>query len=295
MTAPQAYRQSADPRSLRAGRHTLPLSRPLIMGVVNVTPDSFSDGGLFHDAARAIEHARQLAAEGADILDIGGESSRPGAQAVPLEEERSRVLPVLEALVPLGVPVSVDTYKPELMREAIAAGAAMINDVFGLRRPGAVEAVAAGEVAVCIMHMQGEPRSMQQAPRYDDVVAEVREFLLARAGAAIAAGVARERIVLDPGFGFGKTPEHNLELIRALPRLAEAGYPLLAGLSRKSLFGKIVGRPAGERVYASVAGALLAAQRGVSILRVHDVAATRDALLVLRAIEDGDYVPSERN
>ncbi|HZP92581.1 MAG TPA: dihydropteroate synthase [Burkholderiales bacterium] len=265
------------------------------MGVVNVTPDSFSDGGLFYEAARAIEHARRLAAEGADILDIGGESSRPGAQAVPLEEERRRVLPVLEAIVPLGVPVSVDTYKPELMREAVAAGAAMINDIFGLRRPGALEAVAAGEAAVCIMHMQGEPRSMQQAPRYDDVVAEVREFLLARAAVAVAAGIARERIVLDPGFGFGKTPEHNLELIRALPRLAGAGYPLLAGLSRKSLFGTIVGRPAAERVHASVAGALLAAQRGASILRVHDVAATRDALLVLRAIEDSHYVPGERN
>ena len=292
-TAPQASRPIAAPRLLRAGRHTL--SRPLIMGVVNVTPDSFSDGGLFYEAARAIEHARRLAAEGADILDIGGESSRPGAQAVPLEEERRRVLPVLEAIVPLGVPVSVDTYKPELMREAVAAGAAMINDIFGLRRPGALEAVAAGEAAVCIMHMQGEPRSMQQAPRYDDVVAEVREFLLARAAVAVAAGIARERIVLDPGFGFGKTPEHNLELIRALPRLAGAGYPLLAGLSRKSLFGTIVGRPAAERVHASVAGALLAAQRGASILRVHDVAATRDALLVLRAIEDSHYVPGERN
>src|SRR5581483_3251162 len=172
---------------------------------------------------------------------------------------------------------------------------AMINDIFGLRRPGALEAVAAGEAAVCIMHMQGEPRSMQQAPRYDDVVAEVREFLLARAAVAVAAGIARERIVLDPGFGFGKTPEHNLELIRALPRLAGAGYPLLAGLSRKSLFGTIVGRPAAERVHASVAGALLAAQRGASILRVHDVAATRDALLVLRAIEDSHFVPGERN
>jgi len=196
---------------------------------------------------------------------------------------------VLERLVELPVPVSVDSCKPEVMRRAIAAGAAMINDIFALRAQGAMEALAESAAAVCLMHMQGEPRTMQQAPQYRDVVGEVEAFLAERAAAAVACGIGRDRIVLDPGFGFGKTPQHNLELIRGLPRLREAGYPLLAGLSRKALFGKIVGREAAERVYASAAGALLAAQRGASIVRVHDVAATRDSLLVLRAIEDTTY------
>jgi len=259
------------------------------MGIVNVTPDSFSDGGRYFDPRRAFDHGRQLVEEGADMLDIGGESSRPGAQPVAADEELRRVLPVLEQLVQLPVPVSVDTAKPEVMRRAIDAGAAMINDIFGLRSAGALEAVAGSGVAVCLMHMQGEPRTMQQAPRYRDVVGEVETFLAERAIAAIAAGIGHDRIVLDPGFGFGKTPQHNLELIRALPRLREGGYPLLAGLSRKGLFGKIVGREAAERVYASAAGALLAAQRGAAILRVHDVAATRDSLLVLRAIDDTTF------
>ena len=259
------------------------------MGIVNVTPDSFSDGGKYFDSGRALDHARQLLEEGADILDIGGVSSRPGAEPVGVDEELRRVLSVLERLVELPVPVSVDTCKPEVMRRVAAAGAAMINDIFALRALGALDAAAESPVAVCLMHMQGEPRTMQQAPHYRDVVGEVEAFLVERAAAAVAAGIGRDRIVLDPGFGFGKTPQHNLELIRALPRLREAGFPLLAGLSRKALFGKIVGREAAERVYASAAGALLAAQRGASIVRVHDVAATRDCLLVLRAIDDTTF------
>ncbi len=259
------------------------------MGILNITPDSFSDGGRFFDSGRAMEHGRQLIEEGADILDIGGESSRPGAEPVDVDEELRRVLPVLEKLAELPVPVSVDTCKPEVMRRAIAAGAAMINDILALRAEGALEAVAGSPVAVCLMHMQGEPRTMQQAPHYRDVVAEVQAFLAGRAAAAVAGGIGQDRIVLDPGFGFGKTPQHNLELIRALPRLREAGYPLLAGLSRKGLFGKIVGREAAQRVHASAAGALLAAQRGAAIVRVHDVAATRDSLLVLRAIDDTTF------
>lgn len=256
------------------------------MGVLNVTPDSFSDGGRFLDAANALAHANSLIEEGADIIDIGGESSRPGAAPVDVDEELRRVLPVLERLSHLPVPISVDTAKPEVMRSVIAAGAAMINDIFALRAPGALEAVTDSNAAVCLMHMQGEPRTMQEAPHYLDVVAEVGAFLDGRVKAVVAAGIGHDRIVLDPGFGFGKTPQHNLELIRALPRLRAMGYPLLAGLSRKSLFGKIVGRAAAERVHASVAGALLAVQRGASIVRVHDVAATRDSLLVLRAIDD---------
>lgn len=283
------------PGELRAGRFTLPLSRPLIMGVVNITPDSFSDGGRFFDPAHAMEQSRRLVDEGADLLDIGGESSRPGAAPVVLEEERRRVIPVLERVIELGVPVSVDTCKPEVMREAIAVGAAMINDINGLRAPGALDAISAGAAAVCVMHMQGEPGTMQRAPSYRDVVAEVRDFLLARAQALVERGVGRERIVLDPGFGFGKTAQHSLELLRRLRVLADCGYPVLAGLSRKSLLGRITGQPVESRVFASVAAALLAAQRGARILRVHDVAATRDALLVQRAVEDDTYALIEHD
>jgi dihydropteroate synthase len=272
---------------LRAGRFSLALARPLIMGVVNVTPDSFSDGGRFLDAAQALDHARALISEGADLLDIGGESSRPGAEPVPLEEERRRVLPLLERLVGLGVPVSVDTCKPALMRETIAAGAAMINDIHGLRDAGALEAVAESDAAVCIMHMQGEPRRMQLAPTYRDVVAEVRDFLEARADAAMRAGIDRSRIVIDPGFGFGKDAGHNLELLRCLSKVAGSGYPVLAGLSRKSLLGRITGKPVSERSYASVAAALIAAQNGAAILRVHEVGATRDAMQVYQAVLNG--------
>lgn len=286
---------AAEPGELRAGRFVLPLTRPLIMGVVNITPDSFSDGGRFLDPARAVEQLQRLVEEGADLLDIGGESSRPGAAPVTLEEERRRVMPVLERAVELGVPVSVDTSKPELMREAVAAGAAMINDINGLRAPDALEAASAGDAAVCIMHMQGEPGTMQRAPAYGDVVSEVREYLLARAQALRGLGVARARIVLDPGFGFGKTAQHSLELLRRLPALVECGFPVLVGLSRKSVLGKITGRPVDSRLCASVAAAMLAAQRGASILRVHDVAATRDALLVQRAVLDQAYTLIEHD
>lgn len=255
------------------------------MGVVNVTPDSFSDGGHFLQAQAAVDHARRLIDEGADLLDVGGESTRPGAAPVALDEERRRVLPVIEALAGAGVPLSVDTQKPELMREAVAAGAALINDVNGFEAPGALEAVAGSGCAICIMHRQGDPRTMQQAPQYSDVVAEVDAWLRRRTAAAEQAGVARDHIVLDPGFGFGKTLEHNLALLRGLKVIAAAGYPVLAGLSRKSMIGALTGKPVGERMAGSVAAALLAAQRGAAIVRVHDVAATRDAFAVWSAVE----------
>jgi dihydropteroate synthase len=260
------------------------LEKPLIMGVVNVTPDSFSDGGRYFRITDAVEHARRLIDEGADILDIGGESSRPGAQAVSMEEEINRAIPVIEALREAGVPLSIDTAKPAVMRAAIAAGAAMVNDIEALQAPGALEAVSASDAAVCLMHMQGRPRTMQQAPHYDNVVAEVQAFLADRVAAVTAAGIAPERIVLDPGFGFGKTLEHNVEILRCLNEFTSLEYPLLAGLSRKSMLGAMTGRAVGDRLHASVAAALLAAERGAAILRVHDVAATRDALVVLAAI-----------
>ena len=267
------------------GKFHLALDRPLIMGVVNVTPDSFSDGGNFIELKHALTHARALIAEGADLLDIGGESTRPGAAPVSLDEERRRVLPVIEALVGGAVPVCVDTQKPELMLDAVAAGAAMVNDVYGFRAPGAFEAVAASTAAICIMHMQGEPRTMQHDPSYGDVVSEVRDYLDARVRAAQAAGIARERIAVDPGFGFGKTLEHNLALLRQLEKFKGIGGALLAGLSRKTMLGKLTGREPAARVFASVAAAMIAVQNGARIVRVHDVAATRDALAVLRAVE----------
>jgi dihydropteroate synthase len=269
---------------LQCGKYSLSLDRPLVMGVVNVTPDSFSDGGRYLRPDAAVSHARRLIDEGADLLDIGGESTRPGAAAVGLDEERRRVLPVLEALLQADVPLSVDTQKPELMREAAAAGAAMINDVNGFEAEGALQALADSGCALCIMHKQGQPQTMQQAPQYRDVVAEVETYLRARVAAAEAAGMARTRLVVDPGFGFGKTLEHNLSLLRGLDRLAAAGVPVLAGLSRKSMIGALTGREVGDRVSGSVAAALIAAQRGASILRVHDVAATRDALAVWNAV-----------
>ena len=271
-------------RWLRCGRYTLELARPLIMGVVNVTPDSFSDGGKYLESGTALEHAQRLIEEGADLIDLGAESSRPGAGGVSVEQELERLMPVLKALRDAPVPISVDTTKPEVMRAAIDAGAAMINDISALRSPGALEAVAAADAGVCLMHMQGEPHTMQHAPRYEDVVAEVKGFLDARVAAAEARGIARERIVIDPGFGFGKSVEHNFELLRHLGRFAETGIPVMAGWSRKSTLGVITGRPAGERLAASVAAALLAVQRGARIVRVHDVAATRDALAVLHAV-----------
>ncbi len=269
---------------LHCGNFRLALDRPLIMGVINVTPDSFSDGGLYLSTAAAVAHARQLIGEGADLLDIGGESTRPGAGPVTLDEERRRVLPVLEALADAGVPLSVDTQKPELMREAVAVGAAMINDVNGFQASGALEAVAGSDCAICIMHKQGDPKTMQQAPQYVDVVIEVRDYLQQRIAAAEEAGVERDRIVVDPGFGFGKTLDHNLELLRRLDEIAAPGVPVLAGLSRKSMIGKLTGKDAGDRLAGSVAAALFAVQRGAAIVRAHDVAATRDALAVWNAV-----------
>lgn len=268
---------------LQCGKFKLDLSRPLIMGVVNLTPDSFSDGGQFATAGQAVEHAQALLAQGADIVDLGGESTRPGAAPVALDEERRRVLPVLERLAASGAPVSVDTRKPQLMREAIAAGAAMVNDINALAASGALEAVAATDAAVCLMHKRGDPQTMQADPRYDDVVSEVADFLRERVAAAERAGIARARIVIDPGFGFGKTFEHNLELLRAFERFAGLGVAVLAGLSRKAMLGKITGREVGDRVCASVAAAMIAVDRGAHIVRVHDVAATRDALAVWAA------------
>jgi dihydropteroate synthase len=255
------------------------------MGVVNVTPDSFSDGGRYLDPKAAVDRAKALIDEGADILDVGAESSRPGARGVSAEEELSRLMPVLEGLRDCAVPVSVDTVKPEVMRAAIDAGAAMINDIGALRAAGALEAVAASDVGVCLMHMQGEPRTMQQSPTYRDVVAEVGAFLEERVTAAESAGIARERIAVDPGFGFGKTVAHNFELLRNLDRIAGIGLPVVAGWSRKSTLGAITGRAADDRLAASLAAALLAVERGAKIVRVHDVAATRDALQVLAALD----------
>ena len=250
------------------------------MGIVNVTPDSFSDGGLHHDAARALAHARRLLEDGADLIDVGGESTRPGAADVSADEELARVLPVVRALSADGAIVSVDTSKPDVIAAALDAGAAMINDVRALRVPGALEAVVHSEAAVCLMHMQGEPRSMQQSPTYVDVVTEVRGFLRARARACEAAGIAHDRIAIDPGFGFGKTLAHNQALARDLSTLATLGYPLVAGWSRKSSLGALTGHPPGDRLAASVAAALASVARGAAIVRVHDVRETVDALKV---------------
>ncbi|MGA9993662.1 MAG: dihydropteroate synthase [Thiobacillaceae bacterium] len=270
---------------LQAGRYQLDLSRPLIMGVVNVTPDSFSDGGRLATSHAAVAHALNLREQGADIVDIGGESTRPGAAVVEQEEEWRRISPVLEALVAADVPVSVDTRKPAVMRAAIEAGAAMINDVQALRAPGALETVARGNVAVCLMHMQGQPRNMQEQPVYDDVVAEVRSILAIRVEACEKAGIKRDRIVVDPGFGFGKTLDHNLALLRHLDSMVELGLPVLVGISRKTMLGALTGRPVDQREYAGVAANLLALARGASIVRVHDVAAMRDALSIWNAVE----------
>jgi dihydropteroate synthase len=256
------------------------------MGIVNVTPDSFSDGGCLADAQAAIRHALKLQEAGADILDVGGESTRPGAAAVPVDEEIRRVLPVIEALAGRGCVVSVDTMKPEVMRAALAAGAAMVNDVMALRASGALDAVAESDAAVCLMHMQGAPRTMQQAPSYADVVDEVSRFLQARVAACEAAGIDRARMVIDPGFGFGKTLAHNLALLRHLDHLAEPGLPVLAGLSRKSMLGTLTGRAVEEREFAGVAAHLMAVARGAKLVRVHNVAAMRDALAIWNAVEE---------
>lgn len=275
-------------KELRCGPYRLSLDRPLVMGIVNLTPDSFSGDGIRDDAARAIAHARLQWEAGADILDLGAESSRPGAIPTPEDEELARLLPVLAEVTTWGIPVSVDTYKPAVMTAALAAGAAMINDINGLRAPGAVAAVSQHECGICLMHMQGQPLTMQASPAYGDVVAEVREFLEERVAACSHAGIAAERIVLDPGFGFGKGFEHNLALFRALGRLAVDDLPLLVGVSRKSMLGAITGRAVEERLPASLAAAVMAAQGGAKIIRVHDVAATRDALAVWSALNEGE-------
>ena len=251
------------------------------MGVVNITPDSFSDGGRFLDPQAAIAHGRRLIEEGADILDIGGESSRPGARAVAEDEELQRVLPVLKAMK--DVPVSVDTRRPSVMRAVLSEGASMINDIEALAAPGALDAVADGDCAVCLMHKKGDPATMQQDPRYGDVVAEVKEFLATRIAACEIAGIERDRITIDPGFGFGKTVEHNFSLLKRLPELAALGIPVVAGWSRKSTLGTVTGRPVGERLAGSLAAALLALQGGATILRVHDVKETRDVISVWQA------------
>jgi dihydropteroate synthase len=266
---------------------SLDLSQPQVMGILNVTPDSFSDGGDFFSTTTALERARRMVDEGAAIIDVGGESTRPGAQPVTLDEELRRVLPVIEALHDaLPVPVSVDTRKPQVMRAAVAAGAGMINDVNALRAEGAVGVAADLGVPVCLMHMQGEPESMQTAPRYTDVVDEVIGFLLDRASDCLAAGVARQSILLDPGFGFGKTAGHNLRLLRHLDRLTERGYPVLVGLSRKSLIGQVSGLPVDKRLYPGVALAVLAVWQGASIVRCHDVRETREAIRMCQAVRD---------
>ncbi|HKJ51030.1 MAG TPA: dihydropteroate synthase [Gammaproteobacteria bacterium] len=256
-----------------------------IMGVVNATPDSFSDGGKFDTLEKAFAHARRLIEEGADILDIGGESSRPGSQAVPLDEELRRTVPLIEALREISdIPISIDTGKPEVMRAAVDAGASMINSIWALRLEGELQAAAELEVPVCLMHMQGTPETMQQNPVYEDVVGEVREFLARRVDAAVEAGIRPGNIVIDPGFGFGKTIAHNLSLLKNLPVLRELGVPVLAGLSRKKMIGTILDKPVDERLYGSLSVAVIAAMLGADILRVHDVVATADAIAMVRAL-----------
>ncbi len=272
--------------TLDCGGRKLSLDRPRIMGILNVTPDSFSDGGRFADRDQAIMHALAMVAQGADIIDIGGESTRPGATPVALQQELDRVIPVIEALKErICVPMSIDTSKPEVMRAAVAAGAGMINDVRALALEGAMDAAAALDVPICLMHMQGEPMQMQIAPHYEDVISEVKRFLADRVFAAQMAGIDKKRLLIDPGFGFGKSYEHNLALLGRLRDFAMIDQPLLVGVSRKRMIGTMIGREApAERVIGSVAAALIAAQSGAAILRVHDVAETRDALAVLAAL-----------
>jgi dihydropteroate synthase len=278
------------PAILRLGRFTLDLSRAQVMGVLNVTPDSFADGGRFLCEADAIGRVQEMLSDGADIIDIGGESTRPGAAPTTEDEELGRVIPLLRAVRSAcddkAVPISVDTRKAAVMRTAIAAGASMINDVSALRGSGALEAVVGADVGVCLMHMRGEPGNMQRLAEYTDVVAEVGSFLAERASACAAAGIAHDRIVLDPGFGFGKTVEHNLHLLRGLPQIVALGYPVLVGLSRKSTIGALTGRGVDDRTTGSVAAALAAVSRGASIVRVHDVRETVDALKVWRAVQE---------
>jgi dihydropteroate synthase len=276
------------PIVLHCGAYRVDLSQPVVMGVLNVTPDSFSDGGAYPDLQAVLDRGRQMVAEGAAIVDVGGESTRPGSLGVDAMEEMRRVLPVIEALASeLAIPLSIDTRKPEVMRAAIKAGASMVNDVGALRESGALETVARSTVAVCLMHMQGEPATMQQAPTYDNVVAEVREFLETRVAACRGVGIASDRLVIDPGFGFGKTLAHNLQLLDRLAGLRCGDLPLLVGLSRKGMIGALTGRPTGERLAGSLALATLAVGRGASIIRAHDVAETVDAVRVAAAVCGG--------
>jgi dihydropteroate synthase len=273
------------PPALRCGGQSLDLSVPVVMGVLNVTPDSFSDGGQFTELERAVAHARQMLEEGAAIIDVGGESTRPGAAPVSAEEELRRVIPVLERLRATSSAIfSIDTSKPEVIRAAAAAGAGLVNDVRALTLPGALEAAAGSGCAVCLMHMQGEPATMQRAPSYRDVVGEVIAFLTERARACLAAGIPRERLVLDPGIGFGKTLEHNLELLRRLPELTQTGFPVMLGVSRKSSIGALTSRGPGERLPGSLALTAIGVFQGASIIRTHDVAATVDAVKVAGAV-----------
>jgi len=269
---------------LQCGRYKFFLERPLIMGIVNVTPDSFYDGGRLTSHQAAMDHALQLVEEGAHILDVGGESTRPGALPVSVAEELRRVIPLVEALSARDIPVSVDTHKPQVMRAAIQAGASMINDINALQSEDALEAVASSHVAVCLMHKQGDPQTMQAAPRYEDVVTEVLNFLRVRVENALQAGIMAERLLIDPGFGFGKSFDHNVELFKSMERFKELGVPLLAGLSRKSMLGKITGRDVGDRLAASITAAVFAVLKGAKVVRVHDVKATRDAFAVMQAI-----------
>lgn len=273
---------------VNCGQFKLDLSRPNVMGIVNVTPDSFSDGGDFSNTHKAVQHALKLVDEGADILDIGGESTRPNATPVLLQEELNRVIPVIEKLVASGlsVPISIDTYKPQVMQAAIIAGASIVNDVRALQEDGALNIVANHEIGVCLMHMQGMPQTMQVNPTYTDVVKEVANFLAGRAASCIQAGIQRDRIMLDPGFGFGKTREHNITLVKQLQQLTTLGYPLLVGLSRKSVLGQVTGNDVDARLFASIAAAVISAMKGAKIVRVHDVKATVEALKVVTAIQD---------
>ncbi|WP_374729743.1 dihydropteroate synthase [Caballeronia humi] len=278
--------QSSAPSRLQCGRFTLTFERPLVMGILNVTPDSFSDGGQFLSRDDAIKRAGQMLADGADMIDIGGESTRPGSLPVPLDEELRRVIPIVEALRSMNVPLSVDTYKPEVMRAALDAGADMINDVWGFRQDGAIEAVKNSNCGLCVMHMLGEPRTMQaEEPVYRNVVEDVRDFFADRVDALSKAGIASERICLDPGYGFGKTEEHNFALLAHLDktRPVATDFPLLVGMSRKSMLGAVTGRKKGERLAAGIAAAVCAAERGAVIVRVHDVAPILDGLKVWQA------------
>lgn len=275
----------------QCGRYRFSLAtegaRPLVMGILNVTPDSFSDGGQFRSLDLALSHAEQMIADGVDIIDIGGESTRPGVQPVPLEEELRRVMPVLYALRDCGKPISIDTYKPEVMREAVAAGVDMVNDINGFRAAGALSALSGSDCALCVMHMQMDPLTMQQSPQYHDVTGEVTQFLRGRVQAIEECGIDRKRLCIDPGFGFGKTLEHNLSLLKNLGQIASAiGLPILAGLSRKSMIGAVTSKPVEKRMAGSVAAALAAVARGAQIVRVHDVAETVDALKVWNAVEN---------